>query len=148
LAKLLVTQGRLAEAAALCGMDAGSSDTAIYSCIAWRLATCVHAQIRDGATAVSFAEKAVAATNRKDATCLDTLAAAYAETRQFAKAVSAEEESIALSPAGQLKEKREARLDLYKSNTPFRESRLEESLFWRSRSQTDSAQDQDKRNPL
>ena len=43
-----------------------------------------------------FAEKAVAATNRKTPADLDTLAAAYAEAGQFEKAVSTQQEAIAL----------------------------------------------------
>jgi hypothetical protein len=52
--------------------------------------------VRNGAKAIIYAEKAVAATNRKDPTILDTLAAAYAEGGQFGKSVDVEQEAIGL----------------------------------------------------
>ena len=112
----------------MCGKDAGSEPAAILNCIAWPLATCPHAPLRDGAAAVSFAEQAVAATNRKDANYLSTLAAAYAEAGQFAKAVSVQNEAITLLPDGKPKEDYESRLKLYESNSPFRERVLENRL--------------------
>jgi len=71
--------------------------------IAWELATSDAAEIRNGTDAVNFAEEAVAATHRANAGFLDTLAAAYAETQQFDKAVSAEQEAIGLAKSEQEK---------------------------------------------
>jgi tetratricopeptide (TPR) repeat protein len=121
LAKLLASEGKLAEAAELCGKQVGSEPAAILNSIARPLATCIHAMLRDGATAVNFAEQAVAATNRNNAGYLDTLAAAYAEAGQFAKAVSTQEEAIALLPDGKMKEEFKSRLKLYELNSPYRE---------------------------
>ena len=45
---------------------------------------------------MGYAEKAVAATNRKDHAILDTLAAAYAEAGQFTNAISTQKEAIGL----------------------------------------------------
>ena len=56
----------------------------------------MHPEIRNGTNAVSLAEEAVAATHRTNARCLDTLAAAYAETQQFDKAVAVQQEAIGL----------------------------------------------------
>src|SRR5207247_2164022 len=64
--------------------------------LAWLLATCTVAEVRDGQSAVAYAQKAVSVTNRKDPETLDTLAAAYAEAGAFDKAVSAQQEAIAL----------------------------------------------------
>ncbi len=89
--------------------------------LAWVLATAVHAGVRDGAEAVSFAEQAVAATNRKDPDCLNTLAAAHAEKGQFSKAVSAQSEAIALLPDGLRKADYESRRKLYESGSPHRD---------------------------
>ena len=94
--------------------------------LAWFLATCVDSAIRDGRGAVSFAEKAVAATHRKDSNMLDTLAAAYAEAGEFAKAVGVQNEAIALLSDGKLKEEfiplgYTSRLKLYESDSPYRE---------------------------
>ncbi len=47
-----------------------------YSDLAWTLATDPDPQLRDGQRSLEFAEKAFAASNRKDPTILDTLAAA------------------------------------------------------------------------
>ena len=85
------------------------------------LATCDIAELRDGPAAVSLAAKAVAATNRKVPTFLDTLAAAYAETGQFAKAISTEREAIRLQSDEKDKKDFASRLKLYESNAPYRE---------------------------
>jgi predicted Zn-dependent protease len=69
---------------------------------------------------VTFSLTAVAGTNRKDPSTLDTLAAAYAEAADFAKAVSTEKEAVALLHDGETKKAYEARLKLYNSNAPFR----------------------------
>ena len=90
--------------------------------LAWLLATCPDSGLRDGKSAVAFAEKAVAATLRKNAAYLDTLAAAYAEAGQFAKAVSVQNEAIALLHDEKMKEDLASRLRLYQSNSPYRET--------------------------
>jgi tetratricopeptide (TPR) repeat protein len=64
--------------------------------IAWLLATYPDPEVRDGRSAVTYAEKAVAATSRANASYLDTLAAAYAEAGDFVKAVTVQTEAIAL----------------------------------------------------
>ncbi len=100
---------------------AEKGEVAALNELAWLLATCSHAAIRDGKNAVTFAEKAVAATNRKNAGILDTLAAAYAEAGDFVKAADAEREAIGLSQKEKRKNELAARLKLYESNTPYRE---------------------------
>jgi hypothetical protein len=89
--------------------------------VAWLLATCPNAAVRDGPGAVAYAEKAVAATNRKNPRFLDTLAAGYAESGDFAKAIRVEKEATALAPDEWLMKQLAARLQLYESNTPYRE---------------------------
>jgi TPR repeat protein len=89
--------------------------------LAWVLATSPHEVWRNGTNAVAFAEKAVAATSRTNAEYLDTLAAAYAETGDFPKAISTQKEAIAQIPVGQLKSDFESRLKLYEARTPYRE---------------------------
>jgi tetratricopeptide (TPR) repeat protein len=88
--------------------------------IAWELATSDAAEIRNGTDAVNFAEEAVAATHRANAGFLDTLAAAYAETQQFDKAVSAEQEAIGLAKSEQEKKDYDSRLKLYQVQKPYR----------------------------
>jgi hypothetical protein len=70
---------------------------------------------------VIFAEKAVAATNRKNPSYLDTLAAAYAETLQFTNAVAVQQEAIALLRDEELKKDYKFRLALYEASRAFRE---------------------------
>ena len=89
--------------------------------LAWLLATSSSSELRDGTSAVVFAEKAVAATNRKSSIFLDTLAAAYAEASQFDQAVSTQKEAIALLQDEEQKKDFSTRLKLYESNSPYHE---------------------------
>ena len=91
-----------------------------WNSLAWILATSENSAIRDGANAVVFAEKAVIATNRKKTRVLDTLAAAYAEAGQFEKAVSTEQEAIALLQTEAEKNDYKARLKLFEAKVPYR----------------------------
>jgi Flp pilus assembly protein TadD len=77
--------------------------------------------MRDGSNAVVFAEKAVAATSRTNTQFLDTLAAAYAEVRQFDKAVAAEQEVISLLPKGNTNNSFALKVSLYQSSMPYRD---------------------------
>src|SRR5437879_13021118 len=54
---------------------------------AWLLATCADAEARDGKKAVEHATHACRKTDWKNASFLDTLAAAHAEAGQFEEAV-------------------------------------------------------------
>jgi serine/threonine protein kinase len=88
--------------------------------LAWTLATSDSVEIRNGTNAVLLAEEGVAATQRKDAGFLDTLAAAYAETQQFDKAVAVQQEAIGLLQSDQEKKDYHSRLKLYEAKTPYR----------------------------
>ena len=68
-----------------------------------------------------LAEKAVAATSRTNAACLNTLAAAYAEAGQFDKAVASEQEAMGLLQSEQERKDYTSRLKVYQSNSPYRE---------------------------
>jgi tetratricopeptide (TPR) repeat protein len=87
--------------------------------LAWSLATSANSALRDGAEAVAFAEKAVAATKRKTPQCLGTLAAAYAEVGQFESAVSTQQEAIALLQTEAEKNDYGSRLKLYQAKVPY-----------------------------
>jgi WD40 repeat protein len=87
--------------------------------LAWRQATDSDPQFRDGQSAVRFAEKAVAMTNRKDPAYLDTLAAAYAEACNFTNAIAVQREAMELLKEDILKIDFESRLKLYEANTPY-----------------------------
>lgn len=75
----------------------GMQEPVLYNTVAWLLATCKEPQYRDGNKAVQYAEKAVALGKKvcyiddnTRAGYLNTLAAAYAETGDFDKAVMTE----------------------------------------------------------
>jgi tetratricopeptide (TPR) repeat protein len=121
LAHLLHEQGQDAEAETLERELAEAPSSQTLNQLAWRLATAPDAKLRSGSNAVSYAERAVAQTNRKHVSYLDTLAAAYAETGQFAKAISVQKEALALSQNAQEKQDLASKLRLYENNSPYRD---------------------------
>ncbi|MBP62376.1 MAG: hypothetical protein CMJ62_12725 [Planctomycetaceae bacterium] len=91
--------------------------------LAWVLATSTDPSIRDGAQAVSWAEKACDATHYRAPEPLDSLAAAYAQAGQFDKAVATAEKAIRLSEdrgSSELAEQIKQRLELYRQGKPYR----------------------------
>jgi tetratricopeptide (TPR) repeat protein len=62
--------------------------------LAWLLATYPDSKSRDGTEAVGLAEHACDLTERRIPSLLDTLAAAYAETGDFPRAIIAAEEAL------------------------------------------------------
>jgi tetratricopeptide (TPR) repeat protein len=92
--------------------------------LAWIASTDPHAGLRNGAQAVSMAERACALTERQQAATLLTLAAAYAETGRFKEAVATAQEGLDLAgnkgqkdiaaQAGRL-------LEAFQAGHPFRE---------------------------
>ena len=121
LAGVLFRQGKHREALELFRAGAEKDSVGALNNLAWFLATCSDSAIRDGRSAVGFAERAVAKTERKQPENLDTLAAAYAETGDFARAVSVQREAIGLCQDEKMKSDLATRLKLYESNTPYRE---------------------------
>lgn len=93
-----------------------------YNNLAWLLATCPDRKYRNGAKALEAAQKAVKV--KTDASSLDTLAAAHAETGNFGDAVKIMERIISY-----LKEQKETEhlsvftehLNAYKAGKPWRE---------------------------
>jgi Flp pilus assembly protein TadD len=67
--------------------------------LAWLMATHSDSTLRDGAEAVRLAERACVLTQRRDPKILDTLAAAYAESGNFAQAITSAREAHALGNA-------------------------------------------------
>ena len=91
---------------------------------AWVLATSTDAALRNGAEAVPLAEHAVQLTAGREPEILGTLAAAYAETGRFGKAIEVEQQATDL--AGQQGNTRlaatlEGRLTLFQAKTPIRQ---------------------------
>jgi tetratricopeptide (TPR) repeat protein len=65
--------------------------------LAWRLATNPRLELRNGKEAVQFASKAVELTGQQQPICIRTLAAAYAEDGQFAKAIEMAKKARAMA---------------------------------------------------
>jgi tetratricopeptide (TPR) repeat protein len=92
--------------------------------LAWLLATCGEASVRNGARALELAEKANQLAGGKDAGTLDILAAAYAEARRFDEAVRTAQAALELANGtGQAEAARpmQERLELYQAGRPYRE---------------------------
>jgi len=93
--------------------------------IAWCLATCPDAKVRNGREAVVVAESLCRATGWNNAQALDALGAAYAEAGQFGRATKMANRALALARtrAEGLKLAREIehRLELYAASKPYRQ---------------------------
>jgi Tfp pilus assembly protein PilF len=93
--------------------------------LAWLLATCPKASLRNGAEAVELALQAVQATAEPNPGVLDSLAAAYAEAGQFDRAVQTarDAETLAvLQNESALAKDIQGRIALYEARKPFRET--------------------------
>ena len=129
LANALLRKGRVAEAVKHyeAAVTAVPNHPYLLNNLAWVLATCPDATIRNGTRAVEFAQKAAQLSGGKDPVLLGTLAAAYAETGQFTQAVATAQNALALATtqtnAPQVATLR-ARLKLYESGSPFRDTEL------------------------
>ena len=97
---------------------------------AWVLATSPDPTLRNGAEAVTLAERAARLARGRMPAILDTLAAAYAEVGRYPEAVQLTMQNLELARKQanrQLIDALETRLALYQSGTPYRESRQEPS---------------------
>ena len=103
----------------------GSNPAALNS-IAWCLATSGEPTVRDGPRAVELAGQAVAATARTNASFLDTLAAAYAETGQFDQAVATQQEAMGVLQEPMERADYASRLELYVAGQPYHEPGFKE----------------------
>jgi tetratricopeptide (TPR) repeat protein len=83
------------------------------------LATAPDAAFRDPADAVRLAGRAADLTARRDASTLDVLAAAYAASGDFDRAIAAAGEALALAPPPQIAAGIRLRLDLYRQGKPY-----------------------------
>jgi tetratricopeptide (TPR) repeat protein len=92
----------------------------VCNSLAWFLATCSDAKLRDGSRAVALARNACQATDWNNSYCLDTLAAACAETDAFAEAIRWQTQAVQMSP-DELKSARQTRLQMYQAGQAYRE---------------------------
>ncbi|MCK4343121.1 MAG: tetratricopeptide repeat protein [Phycisphaerae bacterium] len=105
-------------------LDLQPESADVLNALAWLLATHPDPTVRDGKEAVALAERAVQQ-HYKNASVLDTLAAALAETGQFDRAVEvARQARDAANRLGarQLAESINKRLQLYTAHIPYRET--------------------------
>jgi eukaryotic-like serine/threonine-protein kinase len=102
--------------------DADNGNAGSMIDLARLLATCDVAELRDGPAAVSYAEKVVAVTDRKDPYALGALAASYAETGQFDKAIATQKEAMTALTSEQNQRPFEAQLKRYEAKAPTRDS--------------------------
>lgn len=92
--------------------------------LAWIYATHANALYRDGDEAIRLARHAAELTGNKEPGVLDTLAAGYAQNRDFENATITLKKALELATAQHatnLVEQLQARLKLYESGEPFRE---------------------------
>jgi tetratricopeptide (TPR) repeat protein len=93
--------------------------------LAWLLATSSNAAVRDGAKAAQLANQADRLAGGNDPIILHTLAAAYAENRQFPEAVAAAQRALEIADANgitALAESLRSKLALYQAGSPYHET--------------------------
>ncbi len=93
--------------------------------LAWLLATCTDAHIRDGTQAVKLAERACELTHSHLTPMVGTLAAAYAEAGRFDDAIATAQKACTLaSKSGEqdLLKRNQELLALYHTHQPYREA--------------------------
>ncbi len=125
----LYSKGRTAEALAHWreGIRLLPEDFPALRQMAWVLATCPEASVRNGAEALELAQRAERLSDGKDALVFDTLAAAYAELGRFTDALPAARRALELAVQGNEQGEAEAvrnRIALFESGKPFREPQV------------------------
>jgi tetratricopeptide (TPR) repeat protein len=98
------------------------TDPVAYNSRAVLRGTCPDEKNRDGQQAVEDATRACELTEWKDSEAIETLAAAYAEAGDFSKAVEWQTRAIEISDQDD-KTELQARLELYKSDKPYRQEK-------------------------
>lgn len=88
--------------------------------LAWLLATCPDAIVRDGRRAVELARQACESTDWANPSYLDTLAAAYAESGNFTEAIKWSTKAVSLT-SGEERKALEENLRIMKNGQPIRE---------------------------
>ncbi|MBN1344126.1 MAG: tetratricopeptide repeat protein [Phycisphaerae bacterium] len=126
LSDLLVRDGRASEALDLLrqGLARTPHHVGVINNLAWLLATCPDAKLRDGKRAMSLIHGLGAPESITDVSLLDTIAAVCAEVGRFDEAVQVAQRAAAM--AGQKSPDAakpiESRLALYRARRPYRAS--------------------------
>lgn len=91
-----------------------------YQGAAWLMATCPDSKMRNSELALRAAQQALELLGRQDFRGLDTMAAALANSGDFAKARETQAEAIRVAPPEKA-DSLQKRLELYEQDRPFRE---------------------------
>lgn len=126
LAQVLVFQGKIPEAMEQYRiiLQYNPNDLEALKYLAWWLATDADPNIRNGAEAVQYAERACTLTHYQKTEYIGILAAAYAEAGRFNDAIPTAERAIASAQAAgetNLLEKNRQLLELYRAGHPYHE---------------------------
>jgi len=106
------------------GLTLSPDDREILNSLAWLLATCPDGSVRDGRAAIRVGTKACELSGWKNSDLIDTLAAAYAETGSFDRAVKLQQQALQLrSIAPDTLRGMQKRLVSYQKRRPYREPR-------------------------
>jgi tetratricopeptide (TPR) repeat protein len=124
----LYAQGKVREALARWreGLRTDPNSLPLLNQVAWVLATCPRASVRNGPEAVRLAERAVKAAPAPDPDLLDALAAAYAEVGRFPQAIETAHQALELAIQQNMQpliDGLKTRIALYESKSPFRDAR-------------------------
>lgn len=125
-AQLYVSRGQFTNALGVCreAISSNPKEDWSYNLLAWIKATCPDSSLRDGREAVSAATKACELTQWKEFNWIDTLAAAYAESGDFQRAIQFQEQALRTgNPPDSDRKEMQDRLALYKQSQPYREKR-------------------------
>ncbi len=118
----LLTLGRTDQARAdyEAAIDIAPENAGALNNLAWLLATSPDDQQRNGTRALELANRAGELTEFQQPSILSTLAAAYAETGDFTKAIEWSEKAVSLAEPGS-RSSLEKELESYRSGKPWRE---------------------------
>ena len=120
LVRRLVAKGDVDEAARWLETLPMAADAEVLNAYAWVRATATETTLRNGRLALIHARRALAA--QRNASRLDTLAAAYAELGRFAEAVATQRQALALAGEdGAVVDEMNAHLAAYLNGLPWRE---------------------------
>ncbi len=127
LGNALGARGRLAEAITQyqIAMKIAPEDAEVQNNLAWLWATCPDAKLRNSARAIELAERVNCRCGGKQASVLDTLAAAYAAAARFPEAVATACKAQDLARQQENKDldhALQARIARYESGKPYREA--------------------------
>lgn len=104
------------------GLTLSPDNRKALNSLAWLLATCPDGSVRDGRAAIRIGTKACELSGWKDSELIDTLAAAYATTGSFDRAVELQQQALQLrSIAPDTLRGMQERLVSYQKRKPYRE---------------------------